>query len=436
MWAHRSASGTLSAILVAALVVGAVLATVAAGAGVAAGETGEAGRNGDLNATNDTTNTTTETLDGTVDGTLDGTADTTDDTLDSTDGTTGDGTTGDVTNATDDSGGLTDTLLSTTDDVVDATLDADAALEVDGDGLDASLDADASLDGDSSTRGTGDLNGSAAGSGDDRGATAAAAGGSSGSDGGRDLPLRSVGGAALGVGVTALAARRVLQSAGGSSGGGLRTLRATGRFVLLEPDSWRGRWWRFLGLLGYQRYDDSDPLAHDGRARIHRCITTREGAYLSEVARATGTPLSTVRYHLRVLEHEGLVTTRKVLGKRWYVPVGADRPELDLALDDGPAGTVLETLADGGPGSVSDLAERLDRDPSTVTHHLSRLEEAGLVERERDGPAVVNRLAPEVDAALAEEGPAAAADRPEAEVERTDTDVERTGWAASHAALR
>lgn len=436
MWAHRSASGTLSAILVAALVVGAVLATVAAGAGVATGETGEAGRNGDLNTTNvtnDTTNTTTETLDGT--------ADTTDDTLDSTNGTTGDGTTDNVTNVTDDSGGLTDTLLSTTDDVADATLDADTALEVDGDGLDAALDADASLDGDSSTSASGDLNGSAAGSGDDRGATAAAAGGSFGFDDTPDLPLPSVGGAALGVGVTALAVRRVLQSAGGSSAGGssggwLRTLRATERFVLLEPDSWRGRWWRFLGLLGYQRSDDSDPLAHDGRARIHRCVTTCEGAYLSEIARTTGIPLSTVRYHLRILEHEGLVTDTKVLGKRWYVPVGADRPERDLALDDGPVRTVLETLADGGPGSVSDLAERVDRDPSTVTHHLSRLEDAGLVERERDGAAVVNRLAPEVQLALAEEGSTAAADRPETEVERGDTDVERTGWAASHAALR
>jgi DNA-binding transcriptional ArsR family regulator len=42
----------------------------------------------------------------------------------------------------------------------------------------------------------------------------------------------------------------------------------------------------------------------------------------------------------------------------------------------------------------------VDRDASTVSHHLSRLEADGLVERERDGPAVVNRLAPATRAAL------------------------------------
>ncbi|APW96310.1 transcriptional regulator [Halobiforma lacisalsi AJ5] len=45
-------------------------------------------------------------------------------------------------------------------------------------------------------------------------------------------------------------------------------------------------------------------------------------------------------------------------------------------------------------------------DPSTVSHHLSSLEEDGLVVRERDGPAIVNRVAPEVEPALERAEPA------------------------------
>jgi DNA-binding transcriptional ArsR family regulator len=53
------------------------------------------------------------------------------------------------------------------------------------------------------------------------------------------------------------------------------------------------------------------------------------------------------------------------------------------------------------PGTyLSGLAERLGRDPSTVSHHLSRLADDGLVRRERDGRAVVTRLAPGVEAIL------------------------------------
>jgi DNA-binding transcriptional ArsR family regulator len=62
---------------------------------------------------------------------------------------------------------------------------------------------------------------------------------------------------------------------------------------------------------------------------------------------------------------------------------------------------VLVTLAKEGDASVSTIADALDRDPSTVSHHLSRLEEDGLVERERDGRSKVNRLAPATEAALA-----------------------------------
>jgi len=41
---------------------------------------------------------------------------------------------------------------------------------------------------------------------------------------------------------------------------------------------------------------------------------------------------------------------------------------------------------------------------STVSHHLSRLEEDALVERERDGQAVINRLPPDVADAFADDG--------------------------------
>ena len=49
---------------------------------------------------------------------------------------------------------------------------------------------------------------------------------------------------------------------------------------------------------------------------------------------------------------------------------------------------------------MSDLADDLCRDPSTISHHLQRLEEDEIIARERQGRAVVNRLSSDARTAL------------------------------------
>jgi len=60
---------------------------------------------------------------------------------------------------------------------------------------------------------------------------------------------------------------------------------------------------------------------------------------------------------------------------------------------------VVETLLAEGPLHVWAINERLNVEPTLLSHHLRVLREAGLVESERDGKAVLYRLAPGVRAA-------------------------------------
>lgn len=217
---------------------------------------------------------------------------------------------------------------------------------------------------------------------------------------GGSIPPLAVGAATLGTAALAVAGRQALSVANAS---GATPGRA---FVGGAGDGWRDRFWRFFAILGYQRYDDTDPLEHETREAIYRHLRETPGSYLTEVSEATDVPLPTVRYHLKILEHENLVTRTKMRGKRRYFPIDSDPSELDAALNDDAPAAVLTALARRGPASVSDLAEALDRDPSTVTYHLQELADENLVERERDGRSTVNRLAPEVEAAITErEGP-------------------------------
>lgn len=151
-----------------------------------------------------------------------------------------------------------------------------------------------------------------------------------------------------------------------------------------------GGWLLGAGL--YSRRDDSDPLAHDKRSAAYELIQRSPGVNPSALADRLDIPLSTTRHHLRVLEQEGLVKDRKIAGKRRFVALGTEASEHVAALRDTATARVLRVLARHGPSSVSGLAEYLERDPSTVTHHLKRLESASLVDRRRDGRTVTNEL--------------------------------------------
>lgn len=149
-----------------------------------------------------------------------------------------------------------------------------------------------------------------------------------------------------------------------------------------------------VGMLiaGYSRYDDSDPLENDVRQRVYETVRRSPGTYPMELADTVDVSRSTVRYHVRILEDEGLISGEKIRGKQRYFPGESVDAELSAALRDDATGAVLDALERLEPVSVSRLASDLDRAPSTVSYHLDRLADAGLVEQERDQGAVLNRL--------------------------------------------
>ena len=211
--------------------------------------------------------------------------------------------------------------------------------------------------------------------------------GLAGGDGARPIPGGLTGGATLGL--SALAAVAFVRSpvlGGGTGSGLLGTLLGN-----LRP---------FVLPLRYSRYDDSDPLEHEAREVVYDVVHETPGSYLSEVSERAGLPLSTTRHHMKVLEREELVSGAKLRGKRRFYPAYAEGIELAAALNDESTASIIDALARLGAASVSDLADDLGRDPSTISHHLQRLEGDDIITRERQGRAVVNRLSSDARTAL------------------------------------
>lgn len=136
----------------------------------------------------------------------------------------------------------------------------------------------------------------------------------------------------------------------------------------------------------------------DSRREIFRAVEATPGvhfrALLDDLAFAQGT----LQYHLRKLADDGLVEAVDDGQYTRYYPAGefdeADHAVMN-ALRREYARRIVAHLAADGPLTTSDLAERLDRANSTVSWHLSKLAEAEIVTRERDGRAVYYALTDE-----------------------------------------
>jgi predicted transcriptional regulator len=147
-------------------------------------------------------------------------------------------------------------------------------------------------------------------------------------------------------------------------------------------------------------------LEQETRARLYDAIERVPGSSLSTLADELGIPPSTARYHGSVLVDAGLAETEKIRGKRRLFASTFDDEyrELAAALADEATARLLAAVATDGPVRVTRLADRLDRSPSTVSDHVGRHVDPGLVERHSTGNAVTVRASAVVESTLSDDG--------------------------------
>lgn len=127
-----------------------------------------------------------------------------------------------------------------------------------------------------------------------------------------------------------------------------------------------------------------DPLTHDRRRQIHRFVEEAGMAYLRQIHRATGIPLGSLAYHVRVLRKAGLLASIRRAGYTVYFATSPDvcQEEMErLALLAEPTRReIAEVLVEEAPLSQKVLARRLEVTQATISRQLAQLTKAGLVE--------------------------------------------------------
>lgn len=141
---------------------------------------------------------------------------------------------------------------------------------------------------------------------------------------------------------------------------------------------------------------ETNPLENEVRKRVYEQVQEYPGLHLSELARNVEVDTNHAKYHLRVLEDNGLVSSRRDDGYwRFYPRVDADvgqrevlqprdKEYLSLLRRKVPLRVTL-VLLDREEANATILQDELDIAASTVHYHTSKMEDAGLLESSKEG---------------------------------------------------
>lgn len=144
-----------------------------------------------------------------------------------------------------------------------------------------------------------------------------------------------------------------------------------------------------VGLAGLRtRLTADEALDHPIRRELMDRIEAEPGVHRNELIQALDAGNGTIRHHLDKLVELDHVAETRGQGYACYFPAGeVDRHVMAAApaLRSGSARRVLEAVLDEPGLSNGEVAARTGLSPSTVSHHLARLQEAELVRADGDG---------------------------------------------------
>ncbi len=138
---------------------------------------------------------------------------------------------------------------------------------------------------------------------------------------------------------------------------------------------------------------DEEILAVRTRRDLYEFVRKNPGFHLREVSRALDLSITLVDYHLRFLEkHELIASVMDGEYKRFYPRSQPGQPDARPALTDAEKQVlaflrqrvpfrVIAYLMEHEVGTHKEILEQVPVSPSTLSHHLKKMQMAGLIDR-------------------------------------------------------
>lgn len=152
----------------------------------------------------------------------------------------------------------------------------------------------------------------------------------------------------------------------------------------------------------FSRIHGPQLLEHPTRQAVMDAVRGEPGIHFGALTQCIGAPPGQIRHHVRKLVDGRLIVERRSPGYTCYFLYrGTSRTVLEAApVLRAPGARQLMSAMAASPGSnARDLAKSVGISPATATYHLQRLQQAGMVDAQRQGRSLSLRLTPEGESA-------------------------------------
>ncbi len=134
----------------------------------------------------------------------------------------------------------------------------------------------------------------------------------------------------------------------------------------------------------FSRIQKDDLLDHPVRSQLMHAVETHPGAHYQHLVKEVGKGRGVVEHHLRKLESGGLIQRKRTDGYTCYFAKGrVDNRVMDAlpAMKSPTAAKLVESVLARPGVTAKELAATLGISPSTASHHIGRLRQAGLLDK-------------------------------------------------------
>ncbi|AEH06952.1 winged helix-turn-helix transcriptional regulator [Methanothermococcus okinawensis] len=132
-------------------------------------------------------------------------------------------------------------------------------------------------------------------------------------------------------------------------------------------------------------------LLNTKRKEIYDYIIDNPGCHLRKLSEELNTPLSTLSWHLRILEKAELIKSKKIGNKIIYHPVGMDKNDLLLLYLNDTQNEIYQYLLNND-AHLRKIAKDLDMNVETVRYNLRKMEELDIIGAKEDGNKIVYHI--------------------------------------------
>ena len=161
--------------------------------------------------------------------------------------------------------------------------------------------------------------------------------------------------------------------------------------LLYLVNSWESLRYSLLSILTiplYTKLEKDEILDHSKRRDIYSYIVKNPGVNYTRILKTLELGNGTMVHHLNILESQGLIRSRKEMGRKIFIP-----NDMDWNPDNGVTefpispiqSQILNYLEENGPESRKDILKALALKQRTMSYSIERLKTRGLITSTRKG---------------------------------------------------